>query len=75
VFFTGLFLLLVQSSPIEPKCFGSDCKSEPARDGTDKKIKHVFVKSGCLRQRLVAAGFTPAPGAPMKGAATRFEMI
>ena len=32
------------------------------------------VKLGCQKQQLVAAGFTPAPGAPMNGAVTRFEI-
>ena len=31
-------------------------------------------KLGGQRQHLVAAGFTPAPGAPMNGAVTRFEI-
>jgi len=34
----------------------------------------VEFKLGCQRQQLVAAGFTPAPGAPMNGAVTRFEI-
>jgi len=38
------------------------------------KRRMQLCELGCQRQRLVAAGFTPAPGAPMKGAATRFEI-